>query len=304
MIHTLPALNRLLDILACPDCKRQVALRDDALFCESCRTRYAIMDGVPVMLSPQGSKDIENDLRTAEGQGMECNYKKSNCRHKNSMLGKVKSCLTPPSSTLHIHYIEKMRKKKYRKLDRMSKKGLIVNIGGGPVRNNPEEINLNIGLYPNVDVVGDAHKLPFADRSVDGIVSGAVIEHLHDPVGSVTEIHRVLKPGGFVYAEIPFLQHFHGCPGDYQRYTIMGIERLFSAFQKVESGICVGPSSVLSQFLIDYLCLLIPKSYLRPINYMIRWMVSPLKYLDLFLIDKKDAHKIASGLYFFGVKKI
>jgi len=302
MIGASPTLNRLLDILACPDCKRKIVFTDNALFCESCRTRYAIMDGVPVMLSLRNSKDIEKDLHTAEGLSMESNYKNSNCLQRKSVLGKIKSCLTPPSSTLHIYYIEKMHKKKYRNLDSMSKEGLIVNIGGGPIRNSPEEINLNIGLYPNVDLVGDAHLLPFVDESVNGIVSGAVIEHLHDPAGSVKEIHRVLKSGGFVYAEIPFLQHFHGCPGDYQRYTLMGIEKLFSEFEKVDSGICVGPSSVLSQFLIDYLCLLIPMSYSRPINFLIRWIVSPLKYLDLFLIRKKDAYKIASGFYFYGRK--
>jgi hypothetical protein len=35
-------------------------------------------------------------------------------------------------------------------------------IGGGPLRIHPRLINLNIERFENVDVVGDAHKLPIA----------------------------------------------------------------------------------------------------------------------------------------------
>ncbi len=47
----------------------------------------------------------------------------------------------------------------------------------------------------------------------------------------------------------------------------------------------------------------IPKSSNSIINYIIRLMVSPLKYMDLFLIRRPDAHRIASGFYFCGVKE-
>ena len=42
----------LLNILACPKCKGEVHLADekDALVCESCRLRYAVRDGIPIML--------------------------------------------------------------------------------------------------------------------------------------------------------------------------------------------------------------------------------------------------------------
>ena len=42
----------LLNILACPKCKGQVHLaeNEDALVCESCRLRYAVRDGIPIML--------------------------------------------------------------------------------------------------------------------------------------------------------------------------------------------------------------------------------------------------------------
>jgi uncharacterized protein YbaR (Trm112 family) len=40
----------LLDILACPVCKKPVELRDDGLVCGSCRKAYPIRDGIPIML--------------------------------------------------------------------------------------------------------------------------------------------------------------------------------------------------------------------------------------------------------------
>lgn len=42
----------LLEILVCPKCKGELEYReeDDALLCHECRLRYAIDDGIPVML--------------------------------------------------------------------------------------------------------------------------------------------------------------------------------------------------------------------------------------------------------------
>ncbi len=46
-------------------------------------------------------------------------------------------------------------------------------------------------------LVHDLHeRLPFPDRSFDRVVSGLVLEHLHDMSPFFSEAHRVLKPGG------------------------------------------------------------------------------------------------------------
>ena len=44
---------------------------------------------------------------------------------------------------------------------------LCISIGGGPMREHPSFVNVNIGPFPNVDVVADAHHLPYADGSVE-----------------------------------------------------------------------------------------------------------------------------------------
>jgi ubiquinone/menaquinone biosynthesis C-methylase UbiE len=45
-------------------------------------------------------------------------------------------------------------------------------------------------------IAADLSALPFADRSFDGITCGYVIEHLPDPRAGLSELARVLCPGG------------------------------------------------------------------------------------------------------------
>lgn len=42
--------KELLDILACPLCKREVRLEADRIVCTVCGRRYPIKDDIPIML--------------------------------------------------------------------------------------------------------------------------------------------------------------------------------------------------------------------------------------------------------------
>src|SRR5687767_14954121 len=78
---------------------------------------------------------------------------------------------------------------------------------------------------PNVDVVGHAEDLPFADSSVDGVVLQAVLEQVEDGDATLSEFARVLRPGGSAHIEIPFMQGYHASPGDYRPTPSTGLSR-------------------------------------------------------------------------------
>ncbi|MCW3032506.1 MAG: Methyltransferase type 11 [Solirubrobacterales bacterium] len=50
--------------------------------------------------------------------------------------------------------------------------------------------------------------LEFADESFDAIVLKDVLEHVADPAALVGEVHRLLRPGGLVFASSPDAQRW------------------------------------------------------------------------------------------------
>lgn len=58
------------------------------------------------------------------------------------------------------------------------------------------------GRYDGVDEV-DITALPYADHSFDIIICNHVLEHVEDDVRALSELHRVLKPGGKAILQVP-----------------------------------------------------------------------------------------------------
>lgn len=110
---------------------------------------------------------------------------------------------------------------------------LVLNVGAGyrktPKRyyNQDNVINTEIFPYPTTDVVCNGDNLPFKDNSFDVVLSLAVLEHVPNPWVHAEELIRVLKPGGIIYADVPFLQPYHGYPYHYFNMTTAGLRSLF-----------------------------------------------------------------------------
>lgn len=57
-------LNKeLLEILACPQCKKGIVQEQDELICKNCQKAYPIKDGIPIMLMEEA-----RDLKNTEGK--------------------------------------------------------------------------------------------------------------------------------------------------------------------------------------------------------------------------------------------
>ena len=52
--------------------------------------------------------------------------------------------------------------------------------------------------------------LPFDDESFDGAVLGEVLEHIDDDRGALTELARVLRPGGVLAVSVPANPSLYG----------------------------------------------------------------------------------------------
>ncbi len=62
---------------------------------------------------------------------------------------------------------------------------------------------------PLAKVKMDIHEIPFEDNSVDIIFCNHVLEHVDDDIQALSEMKRVLKPGGWAILQVPF---FHPLP--------------------------------------------------------------------------------------------
>jgi SAM-dependent methyltransferase len=55
-----------------------------------------------------------------------------------------------------------------------------------------------------VDIIDDGEKLmTFKDKSQDFIIANHFIEHAQDPIGTIKQFLRVLRPGGILYMAVP-----------------------------------------------------------------------------------------------------
>lgn len=174
----------------------------------------------------------------------------------------------------------------------------ILNLGSGvrKVYDNPNLLNFDIAPHENAHVVGDGEHLPFQSGVFDGVILDAVIEHLAHPHRVVAEVRRVLKPGGAVLAQVPFLYPFHAAPHDYQRYTPSGLSALFEDFEVVEAGTDRRPGRAVLEVMSAYAATFADN---RTVSYALRWATAwalfPIKFLDPWLSGKSKSSNVVAG---------
>jgi SAM-dependent methyltransferase len=162
-------------------------------------------------------------------------------------------------------------------------------------------LEADIAAGSRTQVVCDAHALPFQEETFDAVVCQAVLEHVADPAAVVGEIRRVLRPHGFVYSEVPFMQQVHGGAYDFTRFTYVGHRRLWRWFDEIESGIHGGPAMALA-WSIQYFVRALPRRRrARAMVFVIAGVfLSWLPRMDSFLTSRRAAYDAAAGSYFLG----
>jgi ubiquinone/menaquinone biosynthesis C-methylase UbiE len=88
--------------------------------------------------------------------------------------------------------------------------------------------------YSNPDVTPfNGRDIPFGNDKFDGLICTEVLEHVFDHAKLISEIHRVLKPGGRAIVTVPWSARYHYIPHDYFRYTPSALSILFGKFTQV-----------------------------------------------------------------------
>jgi SAM-dependent methyltransferase len=161
---------------------------------------------------------------------------------------------------------------------------------------------------PDIDIVADVQHMPqITSESADCVFLVSVLQHIPWPQRAMDEVFRVLRPGGIVYVNVPFVFFYHRDPEDYNRFSVPGLEALCCRFDKISSGSQRGPASTFVDLLIRFLAILFSfnSEALYTANvYCGKWALFWIKYLDIVIGRYSMAHVMWGSPYFLGRKPL
>lgn len=177
-------------------------------------------------------------------------------------------------------------------------RGLVV--GAGSTNLHPALLNLDLIPRPTVHVCASAEHLPFPDEVFDLVLSQEVLEHVRDPFQAMREMKRVLKKGGVLYCQVPFVIGYHPGPTDFWRFTKEGIAALIeqAGLTCNEVKIAVGSGTGLYRITVEFIAVSAARLWgtlYRPIKGISALVFYPLKWLDPILAGSPQADRIPGG---------
>jgi SAM-dependent methyltransferase len=293
--------ERLTGRLRCPACAAALSMDPGRAACAGCGASYPVVRGVPVLIDESkslfriagavASAESSPGTRTWQDAARDLLQDIAGMNGVNlsgqEMLGHLAGLLREESEAPRVLILG----------------GASLGVGVDLLVHDPaiSAVESDIVFGPRTNLVCDAHRIPFEDATFDAVVAQAVLEYVFDPFRVVDEIHRVLRPRGFVYAESPFMQQVHGGAYDFFRFTHVGHRRVFQRFEEVDSGVAGGPAMALRW---SYRYLL--RSFTR--NAAARALADTfalattrwLSRYDRRLKDSPGAYDAASAFYFLG----
>ena len=285
----------------CPDCHGELNHTGSGnsgcrLVCVQCDMEYPFSGTVPVLIEKNNPMFNANDIAAS-----------STTLFSRSLIRRLGSALPQPTAELGKKAIRRLLNEHAPSL---GQRCLVIGSGDDADWNDmiadlfANTVITDVATAPQASAICDGHKLPFPDNSFDSVTVIAVLEHVLDPEQVVSEVGRVLRKGGMVVADVPFMQQVHLGAYDFKRYSDLGLRWLFRNFDEIERGVSAGPASVLVWAILYLVMSIMPGWRSRLIaKAMVRLVFGWIKYADYLLARRPGACDGASGLYFVGTNR-
>jgi len=201
---------QLQELLICPKCHGELEFQDRWIFCHECGTSYPIEGQIPSMIVDVSNDGFGHDLYHAQLHGNF--FEKVFHTNRIETLLRLITCelnLVPGTRALDIGcntgpVLIPLRQRGYEVVG--------IDISKGDVHQAESylrEHRLSSGRL----LAADGTCPPFRDQSFDFVLLVDVLEHTDYPRRMVSEVRRLLVPGGIVIATVPWAHH------PYVRYT-------------------------------------------------------------------------------------
>lgn len=197
----------LLKIIACPVCKGGLKEAGKSLKCTSCGNKYAIDDGIPVLIPPATLKDMEEILTEWDKTW------------ENTPMHNTKTIQDEPDIKSAFDHVYPLWKKygsenfleagcgSGRMLYLMGKKGARV-IGtdlSAAALKFTRKFMKKSGIKKAHFVRCDMRYMPFKDNSIGFIYGGGSIEHFEETRLAVNSLRSILKKGALISLTYPYI---------------------------------------------------------------------------------------------------
>ena len=287
----------ILELLRCPKSGRKLKAINNKLISESDEgiIEYDIVNDYPVLVNFEKSVFRKEDTLLASSLVERHLY--------TGVFSVAKRLVSPPKKATaeNVNYLVNL-------LSKGNDNPRVLIVGGGAIGQGMEPlyknarieiVSFDIYASPFVQFIADAHRIPLPDESFDAAIIQAVLEHVLVPEKVISEIYRILKVNGLVYAETPFLQHAHEGAYDFTRFTESGHRYLFRRFELLRSGASAGAGTELLWSLDNFFRGLF---WSKRLGKVIKLFFFWLQYCDALIPDSYNIDS-ASGVYFLGKKQ-
>jgi len=202
------------DHLACPDCGRDLDWRDDATLC-TCG--FTVKAATPYDLRSQRPQERVRHFSLGSTAAEE--------------LSRIP--LDRPPLTYSGSPAIRDSRELFSAVEPWLREGVhFLDLGCGPRDQAIPAAHYGLNYVgvdfssPDADLFADGHALPFRAATFDVVLAYAVLEHLYNPFLAVSEVARVLRPGGVFVGTVSQGEPFHD---SYFHHTAFGVLTVFGA---------------------------------------------------------------------------